>query len=176
MLARIRELHEDNHGAIGALRMHEDLTDEDETASKNRIARLMAVNGLQGWPRKKKRCQRGKTGATPDGVRNHLERDFMALEPETQWVTDITEWQRQGGWSVILHSDRGSQFRSGDYQRFLKRNTLICSMSAVRPAKGFLDFSNENGQTIVDTGHVTKPELMSFTTSNGFTIRECGVE
>jgi putative transposase len=32
---------------------------------------------------------------------------------------------------VILHSDRGSQFRSGDYQRFLQRNTLICSMSAV---------------------------------------------
>ena len=32
---------------------------------------------------------------------------------------------------MILHSDRGSQFRSGDYQKFLKRNNLICSMSAV---------------------------------------------
>ena len=32
---------------------------------------------------------------------------------------------------MILHSDRGSQFRSGDYQRLLKRNTLLCSMSAV---------------------------------------------
>ena len=103
-----------------------------------------------------------------------MERDFNALEPETKWVTDITEistdegklffcvvidlysklvmgwsmhhrqdrqmviravemaiWQRQGGWSVILHSDRGSQFRSGDYQDFLNQNTLICSMSAV---------------------------------------------
>lgn len=110
----------------------------------------------------------------PPGVRNLLERDFTALEPETKWVTDITElktgegklylcvvidlfsklvigwsmhhrqdrqmvaravemaiWQRRGGWSVILHSDRGSQFRSGDYQRMLKRNTLLCSMSAV---------------------------------------------
>ena len=107
-------------------------------------------------------------------IRNHLERDFVALEPETIWVTDITElqtdegklflcvvidlfsklvigwsmhhrqdrqmviravemavWQRQGCWSVTPHSDRGSQFRSGDYQRFLQRNTLICSMSAV---------------------------------------------
>jgi putative transposase len=97
-----------------------------------------------------------------------LERDFNALEPETKWVTDITEistdegklflcvvidlysklvigwsmdhrqdrhmviravemaiWQRQGGWSVILHSDRGSQFRSGDYQDFLNQNTLL---------------------------------------------------
>lgn len=40
-------------------------------------------------------------------------------------------WQRQGDWSVILHSDRGSQLSSADYQRFLNRNTLVCSMSAV---------------------------------------------
>jgi putative transposase len=107
-------------------------------------------------------------------VRNRLERDFNALEPETKWITDITEfktgegklylcgvldlfsklvigwsmrhrqdrqrviravemaiWQRQGGWSVILQSDRGSQFRSSDYQRLLTKNTLLCSMSAV---------------------------------------------
>ena len=107
-------------------------------------------------------------------MRNLLERDFTALEPETKWVTDITElktrhgklylcivldlfdqrvvgwsmhhrqdrqmviravqmavWQRQGSHPVILHSDRGSQFRSGDYQRYLAANALACSMSAV---------------------------------------------
>jgi len=174
LLGRIREIHEDSQGSIGAPQMHEDLTDEGETASKNRIARLMAVDGLQGWPRKKKRGQRGKPGLPPPGVSNLLERDFTALEPESKWVTDITEfrtgegklylcvvidlfsnivmgwsmhhrqdrqmviravemavWQRQGDWSVILHSDRGGQFRSSDYQRFLALNTLICSMSAV---------------------------------------------
>ncbi len=174
LLTRIRQIHADSGGIIGAPRMHEDLTEEGETASKNRIARLMAVDRLQGWPRKKRRGQRGKPGVVPADVRNHLARDFVALEPETKWVTDITElktdegklylcvvidlfskrvigwslhhrqdrqmviqavemavWQRQGRWSVILHSDRGSQFRSSDYQRFLKRNTLICSMSAV---------------------------------------------
>ena len=97
-----------------------------------------------------------------------------ALEPDTKWVTDITEiktdegklylcvvvdlysklvigwsmhhrqcrhmviravemacWQRQGRSTVILHSDRGSQFRSADYQHYLRRNLLLCSMSAV---------------------------------------------
>lgn len=39
--------------------------------------------------------------------------------------------QRSGGWSVIFRSDRGSQFRSSDYQRLLTQNTLLCSMSAV---------------------------------------------
>ena len=32
---------------------------------------------------------------------------------------------------MILHSDRGSQFRSGDYQDYLAANALTCSMSAV---------------------------------------------
>lgn len=174
LLGRIRELHTDSQGILGVPRMHEDLADEGETASKNRVARLMALEGLQGWPRKKKRGQRGKPGLPPPEVRNLLERDFNATEPETKWVTDITEvatdegklflcvvldlfsklvvgwsmhhrqdrqmviravemaiWQRQGRWSVILHSDRGSQFRSSDYQKLLKQNTLICSMSAV---------------------------------------------
>ncbi len=174
LLKRIRQIHEDSQGAIGAPRMHEDLTDEGEAASLNRIARLMAGDGLQGFPRKRKRGQYARPSATPPGVENLLERNFTALEPETKWVTDITEikttegklylcvvidlfsklvlgwsmhhrqdrhmviravemaiWQRQGGWSVILHSDRGCQFTSDDYQRFLKRNTLVCSMSAV---------------------------------------------
>ena len=40
-------------------------------------------------------------------------------------------WQREGRNPVILHSDRGCQFTSGQYQRFLKGHNLICSMSAV---------------------------------------------
>lgn len=173
LLTRIREIHEDSRGVIGAPRMHEDLIDEGEQISLNRVARLMAANGLQGWPRRKKR-RFGKPGGRPLGVRNVLERNFTALEPENKWVTDITEiatqegklflcvvidlysklvigwsmhhrqdrhmviravemavWQRKGDWSVVLHSDRGSQFISGDYQRFLSKNTLVCSMSAV---------------------------------------------
>ena len=173
LLERIREIHEDSRGVIGAPRMHEDLTEEGETASRNRIARLMKANDLFGVPDRKKR-RFGKPGQRPANVRNLLERDFVAFEPETKWVTDITEiatgegklylcvvmdlfaklvvgWsmhhrqdrhmviravamavtQREGRWSVILHSDRGGQFISSDYQDYLKRSTLICRMSAV---------------------------------------------
>lgn len=173
LLVRIRELHEDSGGILGAPRVHEDLVAAGETASLNRVARLMSTNGIQGWPRKK--GKRGKAShARPDGVVNHLKRDFTALEPESKWVTDITEigtaegklylcvvldlfsklvigwamhhrqdrhmviravemaiWQRQETTKVILHSDRGCQFTSGDYQRFLKNNALTSSMSAV---------------------------------------------
>ena len=40
-------------------------------------------------------------------------------------------WQRHGKGPVILHSDRGCQFTSYEYQRFLKGHNLVCSMSAV---------------------------------------------
>ena len=152
LLERIREIHNDSQGAIGAPRMHEDLSHEGETASLNRIARLMAANAIYGCPRRKGRRWAGKSSQRPSDVINHLKRDFNAMEPETKWVTDITEirtqegklfvcvvidlysklvlgwsmhhrqdrhmviravemaiWQRQGGWSVILHSDRGCQ-------------------------------------------------------------------
>ena len=97
LLGRIRELHEDSRGVLGAGRMHEDLAAEGESASLNRVARLMAADGLQGWPRKKRRGQRGQPGVAPPGVCNKLERDFTALEPETKWVTDITQIKTDKG-------------------------------------------------------------------------------
>jgi len=40
-------------------------------------------------------------------------------------------WQRTDRQPVILHSDRGCQFTSDEYQRFLTGHNLICSMSRV---------------------------------------------
>ncbi len=50
LLGRIRQHHAASDGVMGAPRMHEVLSDEGETASRNRIARLMARNGIQGIP------------------------------------------------------------------------------------------------------------------------------
>ena len=90
LLERIRDIHDDSGGIIGAPRMHEDLQAEGESISLNRVARLMAEHGIQGWPCKKRRGRQRKT-VRPVGIKNHLERDFTALEPDTKWVTDITE-------------------------------------------------------------------------------------
>ena len=85
-------------------------------------------------------------------------------------AVEIAVWQRQSGWLVILHSDRGCQFVSGDYPRFLNRNTLIRSMSAVghcgdnAACEGFFGMLN-----------VMRQELICSTTSSDSTIRECDV-
>ena len=173
ILTRIRQIHEDSRGVIGAPRMCEDLRDEGEAVSLNRVARIMAANQLQGWPRKKGRGYK-RDAIRPQGVEDHLRRDFFATEPETKWVTDITElacdegklylcvvldlyakvvvgWsmqirqdrqmvmravemalgQRENTAPVILHSDRGPQFTSADYQKLLRRHGLLSSMSRV---------------------------------------------
>jgi putative transposase len=185
LLMRIREHHEASDGVLGMPRMHEALSYEGETASPNRIARLMARNGLYGIPQRR-RWRHKPSGVRPAYVRNHLERDFAALEPNTKWVTDITYirtaegwlylcvvidlfsgkvvgwsmsatqdrqlvlkavlmagWQRPDRQPVVLHSDRGTQFTSYEYQQFLKDHHITLSMSAVghcgdnAPAEGF---------------------------------------
>ena len=40
-------------------------------------------------------------------------------------------WQRDADTAVILHSDRGTQFTSDEYQQFLVAHNLVCSMSGV---------------------------------------------
>lgn len=173
LLSRIREHHAASDGVIGMPRMHEDLTGEEETASPNRIARLMARNGLFGIPQRRS-WRKKRSGVRPAHVINHLERDFSASEPNTQWVTDITYihtaqgwlylctvldlfshkivgwsmsdiqdrhlvlsavlmacWQRSGRDPLVLHSDRGTQFTCGHYQRFLLDRNITSSMSDV---------------------------------------------
>lgn len=46
-------------------------------------------------------------------------------------AVEMAVWQRPESKQAILHSDRGTQFTSGDYQRYLKSNDLLGSMSAV---------------------------------------------
>ncbi|MEM6483492.1 MAG: IS3 family transposase [Pseudomonadota bacterium] len=174
LLDRIRVLHAESDNVLGAGRIHEDLRDEGERCGLNRVARLMALDGLQGIPCKKKHRHK-QSGTRPGDVENHLARNFAAEEPNTKWVTDITYiritggaflylcvvidlhsgvvvgwsmsrcqnrqlvlqavlmalWQREARQSVILHSDRGCQFTSREYQRFLKGHNLTCSMSGV---------------------------------------------
>lgn len=46
LLKRMREIHEDSRGVIGAPRMHADLCDEGKRLSFNRVARIMAGDQL----------------------------------------------------------------------------------------------------------------------------------
>ena len=173
LLARIHSLHAASDGVLGRRRISDDLLDEGEYCSRNRVGRLMKGAGLKGIPQKRK-WQNKPSSSRPEAVNNHLARDFTATQANAKWVTDITFvrtaehwlylcvvidlyshlvvgwsmsatqdrqlvlqavlmalWQREDHKPVILHSDRGCQFTSDEYQRFLKGHNLVCSMSAV---------------------------------------------
>lgn len=173
LLVKIKALHKESDGVLGAPRIWQELQYEGLNCGINRVARLMRANNLQGIPQKKRWKKKG-VGERPSDISNHLERDFSADQANRKWVTDITYirtaknwlylcvvidlfsgivvgwsmshrqtrdlviqavlmalWQRKNHEPVILHSDRGCQFTSDEYQRFLKGHNLICSMSAV---------------------------------------------
>lgn len=100
LLERIRQIHADSDGVMGAPRIHEELGYAGETASLNRIARLMASASLFGVPQRR-RWRHKRVGARPSHVRNHLARDFAANEPNTKWVTDITYLRTGEGWLYL---------------------------------------------------------------------------
>ncbi len=170
---RIQALHGQSDGVMGSPRIWKDLRYEGETCGRHRVARLMRLLNLRGIPQKR-RIRRALPGQRPQGIQNHLDRDFTAAAPNTKWATDITYVRTQEGWlylcvvidlysgsvvgwsmsanqdrhmviqavlmalwqkptqdAVILHSDRGCQFTSCEYQRFLTGHNLVCSMSAV---------------------------------------------
>jgi transposase InsO family protein len=57
----------------------------------------------------------------------------MSERMTAQLVCDALKmamWRRHMPTGVIVHSDRGSQYCSGVYQKLLKKHDLICSMSA----------------------------------------------
>ena len=85
---------------MGAPRMQEVLGYEGETASLNRIARLMAGADLSGIPQKRS-WRHKRSGVRPAHVRNHLARDFAALDPNTKWVVDITYILTGEGWLYL---------------------------------------------------------------------------
>lgn len=77
--------------------MCEDLAEGSESASLNRVAQLMAADGLPGWPRRRHRWTRGSPAVTVSGVADVLEQDLLAPEAETSWVTDSAEINTQQG-------------------------------------------------------------------------------
>lgn len=173
LLEQIRAIHAESDSVYGSPKVWDELVRRGEGCSENRVARLMQAANLQGIPAVR-RWRGRKSGRRPDGLTNHLARDFATTEPNTRWVTDITYirtgegwlylavvldlatrrvigwsmrqsldrelvlqavlmalWQRPGDQPVILHSDRGTQYTSVEYQSFLKDHGIVSSMSGV---------------------------------------------
>jgi putative transposase len=168
---KIISLFEKHHHRYGAPRLTDELKEQGETCSRNRVARRLKHLKLRARAKKKFKATTDSKHNLPV-AKNILNRNFKASSPNEKWCSDITYiWTVEGwmylavvidlysraviGWSiqstmsrqlvcdalmmaqwrrgfprnVILHSDRGSQYCSNDYQKLLKKYNFICSMS-----------------------------------------------
>lgn len=100
LLSKIKHLHETSDGVMGAPRIWEELRYQGVSCGINRIARLMRMHDIQGIPQKT-RWRKKASGQRPDGMLNHLDRDFNATEPNTKWVTDITYIRTAENWLYL---------------------------------------------------------------------------
>ena len=162
--AKVRASHAASRRTYGSPRVRADLKAEGFSVGRNKVARLMREEGLQGCAKK---GFRKTTDSNHDLAiaPNTLDRKFKVAAPNAAWVTDITYvWTWEGwmylavvvdlfsrrvvGWAVaehmrtelvtgalqmalgrrcpgdglLHHSDRGSQYASGDYRQQLRDN------------------------------------------------------
>ena len=96
----IRSIHAESDGVYGSPKLWQALQERGHVCGKHRVARLMKQEGLQGIP-SRTRCRKGTFGIRPQGVKNHLARDFSAEALNTKWVTDITYIRTAEGWLYL---------------------------------------------------------------------------
>ena len=140
LLGRIEELHKDSDGVKSSPRSREDLGYKGESSGVNRVARLLLEAKLRAISQRR-RWRNKRTGegwwylCVVIDLHNGLVVDWsMSHSQDRQLVIQavpITLWQREGHEPVLLHSDRSRQFTSEGYQKFLKGQSVICSMSGV---------------------------------------------
>ena len=93
---RISEIYHMNHGRYGYRRIHSSLKTENITISEKVIRRIMQEDKLI-VPNVKRRKYNSYKGEITPAVPNVIERDFHAEQPNTKWLTDITEFHIPAG-------------------------------------------------------------------------------
>ena len=96
----IRQAWADSGRVYGYRKLTDDLRDQGEQISENRVARLASLAGIVaqiGY-----RLRPGRYGGKPAIVaENRLEQQFEASAPDQVWVTDITYIKTHEGWLYL---------------------------------------------------------------------------
>jgi len=96
----IKAAWHDSGKVYGYRKLHDDLLDQGETCSPNRVARLSSLAGIKAQISYKRHP--GSYGGKPSVVvDNTLDRQFDVAAPDTVWVTDITYIKTNEGFAYL---------------------------------------------------------------------------
>ena len=96
----IRQAWSESGNVYGYRKLTDDLRDQGETCSENRVARLASLAGILAQVGYKRRP--GRYGGKPAVVAsNTLDRQFEVDSPDKVWVIDITYIRTHEGWLYL---------------------------------------------------------------------------
>jgi len=98
LIERIRAIHAASGGRYGSPRVHAMLRRQGIRVGEKRVARLMALAGLHGAHRRRRRkgCTVPVEGVEPFG--DLVDRDFRPAAPNRVWCADIKQIRTGEGW------------------------------------------------------------------------------
>jgi putative transposase len=151
----LRGAHGASRGAYGSPRLQQALHQAGHPVGRNRVIRLMRLDGLRGRPRRRFRVT---TVADPiaQPAANLLARGFTVAAPNRVWAADITAIPTRDGWlylAVLL--DLWSRRVVGWALRPTLETNLVCAalqLAVARRAwrRGLLHHSDRGAQYTSD--------------------------
>jgi putative transposase len=151
---RIRAVHEASGGRYGSPRVHAMLRRQGIGVGAKRVARLMALAGLQGAHQRRRRrgCTVRMEGVEPFG--DLVGRNFRPDTADRVWAADIKQIKTGEGWLYLaavqdLFSRRIVGWAMAEHMRAeLVVDALKMALAARRPAQGTIHHSDHGGQYI----------------------------
>ena len=146
----IEDVHKESRKTYGSPRVHAELVERGHKVGRNRVARLMAENGIVG---RRKRPFKKTTDSDHDNpiAKNLLNRDFETDAPDKAWVADITYVRTHEGWLYLaviidLFSRRVVGWSMADHMRTeLVLNALGAALGSRDPHPDGLLFHSDRG-------------------------------
>ena len=100
LLKRIQAVFEESRQTYGSPRVHQALKQQEVRCSRNRVARLMRLCGLEAKQTRRYKTTTRRYKAHPVAP-NLLQRDFTADRPDQKWLADITYISTRKGWLYL---------------------------------------------------------------------------
>ncbi len=148
---KIKQSHKNSRENYGTRRIRDDLLDDDETVSRERISRLMKSEGLASKQRKKFKVTTNSNHDLPIAP-NLLKREFDVMQPDRAYVTDITYILTSEGWLYLatmidLFGRRVVGWSiSSRITSKLVTDALSMAIAKRRPAPGLIVHSDRGAQ------------------------------
>jgi putative transposase len=166
---QIRAIHTHSRGTYGVRRVHAALRARNIRCGKQRVARLMRSQGLQGKARARRRPRTTVSDPTRSPAANVLNREFHADQPNHKWLADITYLDTQEGFLYLagvldIFSRRVVGWAMADHMaETLVEDALRLALAQRQPGRNLLHHSDQGSQ-------YTSQDYLALLAQRGITV------